>query len=126
MDNFKIVVFILAILIGITAMANKRKLPFPVLLVFAGLFIGFIPQLPDLALDPDVVFLIMLPPLLYDAASKTSWLEFKTSIRPISALAITLVFFTTVAVAVTAHYLIPGFSWPLAFVLGAVVAPPWD
>ena len=124
MDNFKIVVFILAILIGITAIANKRKLPFPVLLVFAGLFIGFIPQLPDLALDPDVVFLIMLPPLLYDAASKTSWLEFKTSIRPISALAITLVFFTTIAVAVTAHYLIPGFTWPLAFVLGAVVSPP--
>ena len=114
----------MAILISLTAIVNKRKLPFPVILVFAGLIIGFIPQLPNLALDPDVVFVIMLPPLLYDAASKTSWLEFKTSIRPISALAITLVFFTTVAVAVTAHYLIPGFSWPLAFVLGAVVSPP--
>ncbi|MEO7306693.1 MAG: Na+/H+ antiporter [Ferruginibacter sp.] len=124
MDNFKIVVFIMAILISLTAIANKRKLPFPVILVFAGLVIGFIPQLPDLALDPDVVFVIMLPPLLYDAASKTSWLEFKTSIRPISALAITLVFFTTLAVAVTAHYMIPGFTWPLAFVLGAVVSPP--
>ena len=107
-----------------SAIANKRKLPFPVLLVFAGLLIGFIPQLPRLALDPNVIFLIILPPLLYDAASKTSWLEFKTSIRPISALAITLVFFTTVAVAVTAHYMIPGFTWPLAFVLGAVVSPP--
>ncbi len=124
MDNFKIVVFILAILIGIMALAKKRKLPFPVLLVFAGLFLGFIPQLPVLELDPDVVFLIMLPPLLYDAASKTSWLEFRTSIRPISALAITLVFFTTIAVAITAFYLIPGFTWPLAFVLGAVVSPP--
>jgi CPA1 family monovalent cation:H+ antiporter len=124
MNDFKIVVFIMAILISLTAIVNKRKLPFPVILVFAGLIIGFIPQLPNLALDPDVVFVIMLPPLLYDAASKTSWLEFKTSIRPISALAITLVFFTTVAVAVTAHYLIPGFTWPLAFVLGAVVSPP--
>ena len=123
MNDFKIVVFIMAILISLTAIPNKRKLPFPVILVFAGLIIGFVPQLPNLALDPDVVFVIMLPPLLYDAASKTSWLEFKTSIRPISALAITLVFFTTVAVAVTAHYLIPGFSWPLAFVLGAVVSP---
>ncbi len=113
----------MAILISLTAIANKRKLPFPVILVFAGLIIGFVPQLPNLALDPEVVFVIMLPPLLYDAASKTSWLEFKTSIRPISALAITLIFFTTVAVAVTAHYLIPGFSWPLAFVLGAVVSP---
>ena len=114
----------MAILISLTAIANKRKLPYPILLVAAGLIIGFIPKLPNLALDPIVVFVIMLPPLLYDAASRTSWHEFRTSIRPISALAITLVFFTTVAVAVTAHYLIPGFTWPLAFVLGAVVSPP--
>jgi len=114
----------MAILISLTAIVNKRKLPFPVILVFAGLIIGFIPQLPNLELDPDVVFVIMLPPLLFDAASKTSWLEFKTSIRPISALAITLVFFTTGAVAITAYYLIPGFTWPLAFVLGAVISPP--
>ncbi len=124
MENFKIIVFIMTILIILTAIANKRKLPYPVLLVAAGLIIGFVPQLPNLALDPDVIFVVLLPPLLYDAASKTSWHEFRTSIRPISALAITLVFFTTVAVAFTAHYLIPGFSWPLAFVLGAVVSPP--
>ena len=124
MQNFKIVIFILVILIGLTAIANKRKLPYPVLLIVAGLILGFIPQLPDLALNPEVVFVIMLPPLLYDAASRTSWHEFKTSIRPIAALAITLVFFTTLAVAVTAHYIIPGFTWPLAFVLGAVVSPP--
>lgn len=124
MEDFKIVVFIMAILISLTAIANKRKLPYPVLLVIAGLLIALIPQLPGLELDPEVVFVIILPPLLYDTASKTSWHEFRTSIRPISALAITLVFFTTVAVAVTAHYIIPGFSWPLAFVLGAVVSPP--
>ena len=114
----------MAILISLTAIANKRKLPYPILLVAAGLIIGFIPKLPNLALDPHVVLVIMIPPLLYDAASKTSWHEFRASIRPISALAITLVFFTTVAVAVTAYFLIPGFSWPLAFVLGAVVSPP--
>jgi Na+/H+ antiporter len=124
MEDFKIVVFLMAILISLMAVVNKKKFPFPILLVAAGLIIGFVPQLPNLALDPDVVFLIMLPPLLYDAASKTSWHEFRTAIRPISALAITLVFFTTVAVAITAYYLIPGFSWPLAFVLGAVVSPP--
>jgi CPA1 family monovalent cation:H+ antiporter len=124
MDEFKVVIFLMAILISLTAIVNKRKFPFPILLVAAGLIIGFVPQLPNLALDPDVVFIIILPPLLYDAASKTSWHEFRTSIRPISALAITLVFFTTVAVAIAAHYLIPGFSWPLAFVLGAVVSPP--
>ena len=124
MEDFKIVVFLMAILISLMAIVNKRKFPFPILLVAAGLIIGFVPQLPDLALDPNVIFLIILPPLLYDAASKTSWHEFRTAIRPISALAITLVFFTTVAVAITAHYLIPGFTWPLAFVLGAVVSPP--
>ena len=124
MDEFKVVIFLMAILISLTAIVNKKKFPFPILLVAAGLVIGFVPQLPDLGLDPDIVFIIILPPLLYDAASKTSWHEFRTAIRPISALAITLVFFTTVAVAITAHYLIPGFSWPLAFVLGAVVSPP--
>ena len=124
MEDFKIIIFVIAVLIALTAIANRRKLPYPVLLMTAGLIIGFVPQLPDLALDPEIVFVIILPPLLYDAASKTSWHEFKTSIRPISALAVTLVFFTTIAVAVTAYYLIPGFTWPLAFVLGAVVSPP--
>lgn len=124
MENFKVVVFIMAILITLTAIANKRKLPYPVLLIVAGLIIGFIPGLPDLEMDPHVIFVIIIPALLYDAASKTSWHEFKTSIRPISALAITLVFFTTVSVAVAAYYMIPGFTWPLAFILGAVVSPP--
>jgi len=124
MENFKVVVFIMAILISLTALVSKRNLPLPVLLVAAGLIIGFVPQLPNLQLDPEVIFIILLPPLLYDAASKTSWHEFRASIRPISALAITLVFFTTVAVAITTYYLIPGFSWPLAFVLGAIVSPP--
>lgn len=114
----------MAILISLMAVADKRKLPYPILLMGAGLIIGFVPVLPDLALNPEVVFLVILPPLLYDAASKTSWHEFKTSIRPISALAITLVFFTTVAVAATAYYFIPGFTWPLAFILGAIVSPP--
>jgi CPA1 family monovalent cation:H+ antiporter len=124
MENFTIIVFIMAILISLMAVADKRKLPYPILLMGAGLIIGFVPVLPDLALNPDVVFVIILPPLLYDAASKTSWHEFRTSIRPISTLAITLVFFTTLAVAATAYYIIPGFTWPLAFILGAIVSPP--
>ncbi len=114
----------MAVLIGLSAVADKSRLPFPILLVVAGLVIGFIPALPDLALEPEVVFLIFMPPLLYDAASKTSLHEMRALIRPISTLAITLVFFTTTVVAVSAHYLIPGFTWPLAFVLGAIVSPP--
>lgn len=124
METFKVVIFIMAVLIALSAVADRTKLPYPILMVVAGLVIGFVPQLPDLALDPPVVFLIFLPPLLYDAASKTSVHEMRALIRPISALAISLVFFTTTAVAVTAHYLIAGFTWPLAFVLGAIISPP--
>ena len=124
MNNFEIVIFIMTILIVLSAFTEKIKLPFPILLVVVGLVIGFVPFLPNLAVDPDIIFLIFVPPILFDAAFKTSWLDFKKEIRPISTLAITLVFFTTTIVAIAAHYLIPGFSWPLAFVLGAIVSPP--
>ncbi len=124
MENFEIVIFIMTVLIVLSVFATKLKLPYPVLLVIVGLVIGFAPFLPDLALNPDIVFLIFLPPILYDAAFKTSWLDFKKEIRPIFTLAVTLVLFTTVSVAAAAHYLIPGFSWPLGFVLGAIVSPP--
>jgi monovalent cation/hydrogen antiporter len=124
MENFKIIIFLLVVLISLSPLIDKLKLPYPVLLVMAGLAIGFIPVLPDLALDPEIVLIVFIPPLLYDVASHTSWREFKTNIRPISALGISLVFFTTTAVAVTAHYFIPDFGWPLAFLLGAIVSPP--
>lgn len=124
MENFKIIIFILAVLISLSAVVDKLKLPTPVFLVLVGLIIGFVPVLPDLVMDPDVVFLVFLPPLLYDAAFRTSWHDFKTNIRPISALGISLVFITTIAVALTAHYFIPTFTWPLAFLLGAIISPP--
>lgn len=124
MVHVETVVFMLAVLIGLSAITHKIKVPYPVLLVGTGLLIGFVPFLPDLALDPEVAFVIFLPPLLYQAASKTAWQEFTRSIRPITTLAVTLVFFTTSAVALAAHYVIPHFSWPMAFVLGAIVSPP--
>jgi Na+/H+ antiporter len=124
MVNFEIVIFLMTILIVLSAFTDKIKLPYPILLVFTGLIIGFVPFLPNLKMNSNIVFLVFLPPLLYDAAFKTSWLDFKKEIRVISALAISLVFFTTVIVAVAAHYLIPGFDWPVAFVLGAIISPP--
>ena len=124
MDSFEIIIFIMVILIGLSAVADKIKLPYPILLVGVGLLIGITPKLPILEINPEIIFLIFLPPLLYDAAFKTSWHDFKTAIRPISTLAISLVFFTTFSVAAAAHFLVPGFSWPLAFVLGAIVSPP--
>ncbi|MBC7946881.1 MAG: Na+/H+ antiporter [Chitinophagaceae bacterium] len=124
MENFKIIIFILVVLISLWAVIDKLKLPYPVLLVLVGLAIGIMPFVPELVLDPEVVFVVFLPPLLYYAASHTSWHDFKTNLRPISALGISLVFFSMTAVAITAHFFIPEFGWPLAFLLGAIVSPP--
>lgn len=124
MEKFSIVIFILAVLVSLSALIEKIRIPHPVFFVVAGLAIGFIPVLPSLILDPEVVFVIFLPPLLYDAAFRTSWHDFKSNIRPITTLAVSLVFFTTISVAIVAHYFIPGFTWPLAFLLGAIISPP--
>jgi len=122
MENYSIVIFILAIMIVLSAVADKIRLPYPVLLIAAGIGIGFIPALPNITLNPHVVFLIFLPPLLYDAAFNISPQEFKTNFNTIGTLAIGLVFITAGGIAVAAHYLIPGMSWPLAFVLGAILS----
>lgn len=122
MENYSIVIFILAIMIMLSAMADKIRLPYPVLLITAGIGIGFIPTLPNITLNPEVVFLLFLPPLLYDAAFNISPQEFKTNFNTIGTLAIGLVFITAAAIAVAAHYLIPGMSWPLSFVLGAILS----
>lgn len=111
-------------MIALLAVADNLRIPDSILLVVAGLGISFIPSLPQLSLDPAIVFLLFLPPVLYHAASQTSWHDFKTEIGPISTLAIALVFLTTVAVATASYFLIPGFTWPMAFVLGAIVSPP--
>src|SRR6187402_2323198 len=107
--------FIVILLFGITflgLLSNRFGFPFPIVLVLSGLLISLIPGLPVISLRPDVVFLIFLPPLLYGAAWNISWHDFKRAIRPISLASIGLVFFTTLIVGVTAHYLIPGLGWP--------------
>jgi len=122
MENYSIVLFILAIMIVLSAMADKVRVPYPILLITAGIAIGFIPTLPNIELDPDVIFLIFLPPMLYDAAFNISFKEFRTNINTIGTLAISLVFITASGIAVVAHYVIPGMSWPLSFVLGATLS----
>lgn len=114
----------MAILAGLYSVAEKIGISYPILLVIAGLGIGFAPGLPVVQITPDIVFLLFLPPLLFDAARHTSWHDFKRNSDAIGRLAIGLVLFTTGAVAVAAHYFIPGFTWPLAFALGAIVSPP--
>ncbi|MFC3361859.1 cation:proton antiporter [Pedobacter fastidiosus] len=122
MENYSIIIFILAVMIGLSAIADKIKIPYPVLLIIVGVAIGFIPSLPSIDLNPEIIFLIFLPPLLYDAAFNISFKEFKTNISTISTLAITLVFLTAIGIAVVAHYMIPGMTWPLSFVLGAILS----
>jgi Na+/H+ antiporter len=122
MENYTIVIFILAVMIGLSAIADKIKIPYPVLLIIAGIAVGFVPAIPNIELNPDIVFLIFLPPLLYDAAFNISYKTFKTNINTIGTLAISLVFFTASGIAVAAHYMIPGMTWPLSFVLGAILS----
>lgn len=120
------VVLVTMLLFGITFLAvvsNKFKFPFPIVLVLSGLAISIIPGLPAISLQPEIIFLIFLPPLLYEAAWKTSWHNFKTNKRPILLAAFGLVLFTTFIVGAAAHYFIPGISWPLGFLLGAIVSP---
>jgi CPA1 family monovalent cation:H+ antiporter len=92
-------------------------------MVIGGLLLGLVPGIPHITLNPDLVFLVVLPPLLYAAAWTTSWRDFRYNLFSISLLAFGLVGFTVVAVALVAPRVFAGFDWRLGFVLGAVVAP---
>ena len=122
MEHYRVILFTMAIVIVLTAIADKIKLASPIVLITAGIAIGLIPSLPAIELNPEIVMLIFLPPLLYDAAFNISFKDFRTNIQTISTLAIGLVFLTTLGIAVIARYCIPGMNWPLAFVLGAILS----
>jgi Na+/H+ antiporter len=122
MDQYSIILLLLAIMLGLSAIAEKIKLPYPILLVVAGIGVGFIPGMPKIELDPEIVFLLFLPPMLYDAAFNISIVEFKNNINTILTLAFALVFLTATGIAIMVHYLIPGMTWPLSFALGAILS----
>lgn len=124
MNNIATILLLLAVVTALAQITDRIHIPYPILLVLAGIGIGLVPGLPAMTVDPDVVFLIFLPPVLYAAAWNTSWPDFKQSIRPISLLAIGCVLFTMVIVAIAAHEFIPDFGWLESFVLGAIVSPP--
>ena len=116
-----IMVFIIVLL---NIWAAKLKIAYPILLVLAGLGISFIPGLPVIHIDPDLIFFIFLPPLLYEASWTVSFKEMKKWWRIIGSFAFLVVFFTAFLVAITANHFIPGFSIALGFVLGGIVSPP--
>jgi len=108
---------------ALVPVARMLGVPYPILLVVAGALIALVPGVPPVVLDPDLVLLIFLPPLLYYAAFITPLREFRANLAPISLLAVGLVLATCVVVAVVAHALVDGMSWPAAFALGAIVSP---
>jgi monovalent cation/hydrogen antiporter len=114
---------LLAIAAGLLAVAQRVRVPYPILLVLGGLVLALIPGLPHPGLDPKLVLIGILPPLLYSTAFYTSVRELRRNIRALASLSIGLVIATTVAVAAVAHYAVTGMSWSTAFVLGAIVAP---
>ncbi|MDB6066246.1 MAG: Na+/H+ antiporter [Pedosphaera sp.] len=128
LQQIELVVGLLVAVAGLAWLARKIQIPYPILLVLGGLLLALIlemiPGLPRIHLNPDLVFLIFLPPLLYPAALYTSWRDFHANLRPISLLAIGLVLVTTCSVGLVAHSLIPGLPWAAGFVLGAIISPP--
>ena len=123
MNQAEVICTLLIVVAALAILAKRVELPYPVLLVIGGLVLGFVPGLPAVQLEPDLVFLFLLPPLLYPAAVFTSWRDFRANLSPISLLAIGLVLLTTVLVAVLTHAL-TGLPWAAAFVLGAIISPP--
>jgi CPA1 family monovalent cation:H+ antiporter len=113
---------LLLAVIAFAVLARKLRLPYPIVLVLAGLVVSFVPALPRVALEPDVIFFVVLPPLLYAAAWNTSWREFSYNLVSISSLAIGLVSFTVAGVTLAAPLILPAFDWRTGFVLGAVVS----
>jgi CPA1 family monovalent cation:H+ antiporter len=104
-------------------LAGKLKTPYPIVMVIGGLILGFVPGIPAISLNPDVIFLVVLPSLLYSSAWTTSWREFRYNIISILFLAFGLVVFTVLGVALLAPKVLTGFDWRLGLALGAVVAP---
>ena len=120
---FQIFLILLAVLAGTALVARRINIAPAILLMIAGIALAFVPGMPTVQLPPEVVLLLVLPPLIYSAAVAMSWREFCQNLRPIILLAVGCVIFTAVTVATCAHYLI-GLRWDVGFLLGAIVAPP--
>ncbi len=119
---FEIILIALAAVAVLAVFAQYLEIPYPVLLVFGGILLGFAPGLPHLIFDPDLMFLLFVPPLVLSTAWRASWQELRANPRPIVGLAVGLVLATMIVVAAVAQWLIPGMTWPVAFVLGAIVS----
>jgi monovalent cation/hydrogen antiporter len=118
------VFLLLIVATALAILARRIGIPYPILLVIGGLLLGLVPGLPEVELEPDLVFLLFLPPILFSAGYFTSIRDFRANARKIGLLAVALVLISAAAVAVVVQWLVPGVGWAAAFALGAIVAPP--
>ena len=121
--TIQLILLLLAVLVAVAVIAQRFNIAPSILLVIAGIALALIPGMPPIELAPELVLLVLLPPLIYSAGVSMSWREFCFNLRPIALLAFGCVVFTTCAVAAAVHYFL-GWPWGVAFVLGAIVAPP--
>lgn len=117
-----IMLFLMLLVVALAAVARRFGTPYPIVLVIGGLLVSLLPNLPRISLNPNVIFLVLLPPLLFTASFHTSWREFRSNLGGIVLLAIGLVGFTAAFLAYFSRWFIPGFDHRLGFVLGALVA----
>src|ERR1700676_4492988 len=121
--TIQILVLLLVVVAAVAVVASRLKIPASILLVLTGIVLAIVPGLPTVELAPQLVLLLVLPPVIYSSAVAMSWREFRFNLRPISLLAVGCVTFTTLAIAAATHWLL-GLAWPVGFVLGAIVSPP--
>src|SRR5882672_382239 len=117
-------VFLILVILALVMIANKLKLAYPIILVLGGLALSFTSAFSSITIDPELIFFIFLPPLLYEAAWQTSWKEFWRWKRVIISFAFLIVILTSGVVALSSWALIPGFTLALGFLLGGIVSPP--
>lgn len=124
MAGLELVLLLLAVSAGLRLVAERLTVPYAAVLVVGGLLLALVPGTPRVTLDPDVLFLVFIPPLLYGGALAFPFRDFKRELGPIVRLSVLMVLVSTAAVAVIAHKLLPAFTWGAAITLGAIVSPP--
>ncbi|QHS59770.1 Na+/H+ antiporter [Chitinophaga agri] len=123
-STFVLYIGLLLVILLLVMLAQRLKISYPIVLVLGGLALSLIPGLPDTSIDPEMIFLLFLPPLLYDAAWNTSWKDFWKWRRVIGSFAFIIILLTSTVIAVVSHSLIPGFTLALGFLLGGIISPP--
>ncbi|SFI12210.1 Na+/H+ antiporter [Halpernia frigidisoli] len=123
LENFTFYLSMVLLITFLIILSKKIQIAYPILLVIAGLAVSFIPGIPSIKIEPEIIFVIFLPPLLYEAAWSSSWKELWRWRRIIFSFAFVVVFFTALSIAIFANYFIPGFSLVLGFLLGGIISP---